>query len=357
MCATNEGLFGKVFEHDHNTFKFEGVGSDGTVRDGALGRNSRSPVRLSTQCSVSPFSHSTCLQPVDFEAPLDANRFRLLAKEGGYLSYIFGTIAAILESTFFADRVPNPQHVPGLHLKNYSTTLPMKKGLSSSAAICVFVAKTFDLHYRLQISQADLMEIAFQGEMMTPSRCGRMDQCVAMGAGCIALMQFTHHTCTMEVLTCPAPLHFVVVDLKAGKNTIRILQDLNACFPFPREPAHAGMHQYVQEIRIIAEQAKRSIEEGSAEKLAACMQAAQECFDKHAVPNCPSELTAPCLHKLLQDPVLRECTLAMKGVGSQGDGSAQLLCRDAQQQAEALRYVRDELHLDGFLLTLPAAKT
>lgn len=38
----------------------------------------------------------------------------------------------------------------------------MKKGLSSSAAVCVLVAMAFDKVYQLNFTQAELMEIAFQ---------------------------------------------------------------------------------------------------------------------------------------------------------------------------------------------------
>ena len=59
-----------------------------------------------------------------------------------------------------------------------------------------------------------------------------------------------------------------------------------------------------------------------------------------ARPNCLDQLSSPVLHKLIVDEVLGNCTgksdsvLSIKGVGSQGDGSAQILCRSAAQQAK-----------------------
>lgn len=50
----------------------------------------------------------------------------------------------------------------GLEICNYRTTLPMKKGLSSSAAVCVLVASAFDKVFGLGFTQEELMEIAFQ---------------------------------------------------------------------------------------------------------------------------------------------------------------------------------------------------
>lgn len=82
--------------------------------------------------------------------------------------------------------------------------------------------------------------------MLTPSRCGRMDQCVVMGPGAVGLMCFDTHHCTLRRLSLPAPIasldsfnggksgfYFVIVDLKASKNTVVILRELNESFPHP----------------------------------------------------------------------------------------------------------------------------
>ncbi len=68
----------------------------------------------------------------------------------------------------------------GIIIDNYKTNLPMGKGLSSSAAVCVLIVNCFNIVYGLNLSLQDRMEIAYRGEIRTPSRCGRMDQCVAM---------------------------------------------------------------------------------------------------------------------------------------------------------------------------------
>lgn len=52
------------------------------------------------------------------------------AQKGGFWSYIAGTAYRILVN----------HRIGGLVLDNYRTTLPMGKGLSSSAAICVLVS-------------------------------------------------------------------------------------------------------------------------------------------------------------------------------------------------------------------------
>lgn len=71
---------------------------------------------------------------------------------------------------------------------------------------------------------------------------------------------------------------------------------------------------------------------GDLSDLARQMIAAQESFDRCAMPNCPSELAAPRLHSIINDDKLKAVSLAMKGVGSQGDGSLQILCDSEDNQ-------------------------
>ena len=187
------------------------------------------------------------------ELKLQRDNLEPVARAGGFYSYIAGTALAVLESPKFVSKFVSGrrggreaaegakdgaeltmQH--GLFIDNYLTTLPMKKGLSSSAAVCVLVASAFSAVYDLKFSHEELMELAYIGEMRTPSRCGRMDQCVVMGSHAIALMTFDGAHCSLRRLRCGANLYFVVVDLNASKDTVVILRDLNACFPAPADP-------------------------------------------------------------------------------------------------------------------------
>jgi galactokinase len=92
------------------------------------------------------------------------------------------------------------------------------------------------------------------------------------------------------------------------------------------------MHEYVHGIEKIAKTAKDAIETGDVSLLAQCMNDSQILFDRCAMPNCKSELTSPKLHQIMNDLFVRNESLAIKGVGSQGDGSAQILCENAAQQ-------------------------
>ena len=61
----------------------------------------------------------------------------------------------------------------------------------------------------------------------------------------------------------------------------------------------------------------------------------QKEFDAHAMPACPSQLTSPLLHALLRHEPLQPLIFGGKGVGSQGDGSAQLLCSSEEAMTAA----------------------
>jgi hypothetical protein len=134
------------------------------------------------------------------------------------------------------------------------------------------------------------------------------------------------------------------------------------------------MLKYGNGVEAIAKDAKQAIEEGDIMVLADAMNSAQSLFDGCASPNCPSELTSPRLHHLITDTWLKNNSLAIKGVGSQGDGSAQILCSSSEQQAlvspnnsvfflklsislttfylQVYEYVTSSLHLPAFILKI-----
>lgn len=55
------------------------------------------------------------------------------------------------------------------------------------------------------------------------------------------------------------------------------------------------------------------------------MQEAQLFFEWYATPACTEKLTAPALNKVLEYEPLKPHIWGGKGVGSQGDGTAQFL--------------------------------
>ena len=49
--------------------------------------------------------------------------------------------------------------------------------------------------------------------------------------------------------------------------------------------------------------------------------------------------------------------IAVKGVGSQGDGSVQLLCASPRDQLDAIEVLRSKYEYSSFALTIPAHST
>lgn len=88
-----------------------------------------------------------------------------------------------------------------------------------------------------------------------------------------------------------------------------------------------------------------AIAAGDVGAIGAIMSAAQRAFDRAAAPVCPDQLTAPLLHAVLAHEALTPHVAGSKGVGSQGDGAAQLLCWDAAAMEAATAIVKHDLHL------------
>lgn len=281
-----------------------------------------------------------------FSCPMDTELLRETAKKGGFFSYVAG-VASYVNEHF---------SVKGIRVNVTRMDLPIRSGLSSSAAICVLVARAFNLLYHLNLNTAGEMHIAYMGEQRTPSRCGRLDQACAYGVNPVRMV-FDGNDIQVRPLRLKKPLYYVVADLHAGKDTIRILGDLNRCFPF----AETALEKKVQEAlgpdnsRFIDE-AVCCIENGDHEKLGQIMEQYQQNFDLKVAPACPEELSAPVLHGVLKDERLRPYIYGAKGVGSQGDGSVQFLARDEKAQKALIALLKEAYAMEAFPLTLTPQK-
>jgi UTP-glucose-1-phosphate uridylyltransferase/mevalonate kinase len=277
-----------------------------------------------------------------YEIPLETRRLLEEAQGGGFWSYIAGV----------AYQVMTNYHVRGLVIDNYKTDLPMKKGLSSSAAICVLAARAFNRVYDLKLTTRGEMELAYLGEITTPSRCGRMDQGCAFGNRPI-LMTYDGDRMDVTELSVRDDLHLVLVDLGAKKDTMEILARLNRAFPFAENELGRGVQELLGPInKRIVYQAVEALQTSDAVRIGALMAEAQSCFDSHAIPACPEELTAPVLHKVLAYEPLQRHIWGGKGVGSQGDGTAQFIARSAADQQAVVEIVQRDLRMQCLPLTL-----
>jgi UTP-glucose-1-phosphate uridylyltransferase/mevalonate kinase len=276
------------------------------------------------------------------EIPLEAKALLEEAQRGGFFSYAAGVAYQVLTN----------YRVRGLVVRNFKTDLPIKKGLSSSAAISVLTARAFNRVYDLRLTIRGEMELAYQGEITTPSRCGRMDQGCAFGDRAV-LMEFDGDRLSTEEIRPAKELHFVVVDLKAKKDTVEILKRLNRSYPFAEGEVERGVQDLLGPVNArVVHQAKEALADGDGERLGALMGEAQAFFDRYATPACPEELLSPVLHRVLAHEALRPHVWGGKGVGSQGDGSAQLVARSASDQRAVIEILERDLGVTGLPLTL-----
>jgi UTP-glucose-1-phosphate uridylyltransferase/mevalonate kinase len=262
--------------------------------------------------------------------PMDKTALLAETKTGSFFSYAAGVAAQFLE------------HYPvkGLEIDNYLTDLPIQKGLSSSAAICVLVARAFNRLYDLKMNVRDEMEMAYLGETATPSRCGRMDQGCAFGNRPI-MMIFDGPQMDVVELKVAKDLFFVIVDLGKSKNTQEILASLNQAYPFAANEEQENVHKYLGAINYqITQEAKKALEQGDAVKIGELMKVAQTEFDRYLIPACRSQLTAPVLHQLLNYQPVQPYILGGKGVGSQGDGTAQFIVKNEESQQQVIDIIK-----------------
>ncbi len=314
LAGTNQGLYAEVKPH---------------------------PTQLIVRTALSDGTHQ------EAELPMDRNTLLAEAEKGGFFSYAAGVAYQFL--TYHC--------VGGLEINNYLTDLPIQKGLASSAAICILVARAFNRVYDLKMTIRGEMEFAYLGEITTPSRCGRMDQACAYGNRPI-MMSFDGDRVDVIELNVPKALFFVIVDLAAGKNTQEILSQLNRCYPFATNEVQQSVQNYLSSISSqITQEAVDALQKGDAERIGILMKKAQAEFDKHLIPACPSQLTAPVLHQVLNYEPIQPYILGGKGVGSQGDGTAQFIVKNEESQQKLIKIIEQDFpQMQCLKLTIHAAR-
>ena len=281
----------------------------------------------------------------DFSCRMNESELKRVAKSGSFFCYCAGVASYMLEW----------YKVGGVRIRITGMSLPIKSGLSSSAAICVLVARAFNLLYGLNLNTLGEMNIAYLGELRTSSRCGRLDQACAFGVKPI-MMTFDGDEIEVKSLNVKKELHWVFADLCAEKNTIRILSDLNKSYPFASTDEEKNLHKALGEWNHeIVEKAIELMASGDVEALGKLMTDAEDMFDKYIAPMSPA-LWAPKLHEVLHDPQIQPLVYGGKGVGSHGDGSVQFLARSSADQQQLMDYLNAQ-GMKAYSLTLHPVHT
>ena len=267
-----------------------------------------------------------------------------MAQSDNFYSYVAGVAYQALKR----------YRVGGLSIDNYRMDLPLKKGLSSSTAICVLVARAFNRLYNLGLDLAAETELAYWGEKTTPSQCGRLDLACAYGKQPI-LMIFDGDRCQTQTLTVGKDLCLFIVDLAGTKNTQKILARLNQCYPQAQNKVALKVQNYLGEVNHqIVSQAQAALQQGDERQIGELMKQAQIEFDRYVASACPQQLNAPILHQLLNYAPLQPYICGGKGVGSQGDGTAQFISSDPATRSQAIAIIeRDFPQMSCYKLDIP----
>lgn len=281
-----------------------------------------------------------------WECEMDTAKLLKAAQQGGYFSYVAG-VASYINDNY---------QVGGVKITIEKRDLPLKSGLSSSAAICVLVARAFNLLYNLKMNTKGEMQAAFRGEQRTSSRCGRLDQACAYGVKPV-LMEFDGMEVDSKELRVGATFYWVVANLKSSKDTIKILSDLNKAYPFANNSSETMVQEALgYENQQIVYKAKKYLEQGMHKELGELMTEAQNIFDRKISPM-SSELEAPVLHSVLNDPEIKQYIYGGKGVGSQGDGSVQFLAKGMNEATALQSYLLEQKGMPSFKLTLKPGRS
>lgn len=293
------------------------------------------------------------------------------AKQESFMKYVFGVLH-ILEEKYSSILKEILIYLESIHINQHKTDLPVKKGLSSSASICVLIPRVInrvyeDLYQRKCFTIEEEMEIAYLGERLTGSQCGRLDQTVAYGRATMLLLQYdkNQQITISPIMTPTNKLFFVIVDLLSSKDTVRILQGLQEAFLHYQEKdrketstiplLYKNANNYLLEwnSQLVLE-AKRSIEQGNAIQLGKLMNEAQVAFDANLMPLCTDQLSAPKLHYILKEILSNKDlnVLGGKCVGSGGDGTAQFICLDEASQRKTIQFIQEQYHLPCIALII-----
>jgi galactokinase len=107
-----------------------------------------------------------------------------------------------------------------------------------------------------------------------------------------------------------------------------VRRNVQEAYPHAATPEHECLQRLLGPVNEnITGRAVEYLGSGNAAALGDLMREAQRAFDEGAGPVCPEQLTAPVLHRVLVHAPVQQLIWGAKGVGSQGDGTAQFLCK------------------------------
>lgn len=261
------------------------------------------------------------------EASFELERAPDIPLADSSLKYVNAVIAAIMEDGL---------RLGGADL-DIESDVPMKKGLSSSAALCVSASRALSALFSLNLSSDDVVRISYRAENgLLGIGCGMMDQTAAAHEEPL-FMDFQGGFRYREI-DLKRALPLVIADTGGERDTKLILNSLNHHYFRERDPLI--VRTLGTDIPRLVKKARAEME-GSCrlERIGRLMNENQSCYDRGLRPFCPQELDTPLLYDAL-DIALEAGALGAKWTGAGGEGSIIALARDEEscgRIADALR--------------------
>ena len=267
----------------------------------------------------------------------ELSKLKELAKDSNFFSYV-SSVAYYMKKNY---------DVSGINVKVRYMSLPMQKGLSSSASICVLVTKAYNILYNLNLTTTDIMEIAYKAERYALSMCGRLDQICAKGL-CLSHIIFNEDSLKIETLDVKKELNFVITDLNGFKDTKKTLNSIHKCFPFPKNENEELVRKTLcEDNKKLVRGAIEAIKNGNKKTLGKILLQAQSNLDNSIGKICDT-FEGKLLHTVMNDEVIQKLSYGSKGTGSNGDGAIIILARNKKNQKEIINYLSTKYKMISF---------
>lgn len=216
--------------------------------------------------------------------------------------------------------------IHGIVIKTTNQKIPIGRGLSSSAAFCVMIVKSFNEIYHLGLSLDDIKYYAQLGENTALSPCGNLDY---EGVTASDLIWYDFLNKTSTAVEIPNNMFLTLVPLKK-KNTGIILETLQKSFPYPHSSREEIIKLFFTTVSpFITKEALLALNDMA--RLGQIMNYYQKMWNGMIAPQ-SQVLQDTESTKLIFNSEIQKWIYGGKCIGSHGDGAVELLCKTAETQ-------------------------
>lgn len=229
--------------------------------------------------------------------------------------------------------------IDGIEINITNMDLPIKKGLASSATVCLLIVEAVSIVYGIDFSIKEKIELAYIGERKTGSLCGKLDFISAYGEGIYKVLFKESKIEEVKILDNKNKLYLVFIELKE-KDTKKILSLLHDNI--------SKIKDYFYEDKIICNRVIEIIDNDIGE-LGNLMIEAQNNYEK-IIGNIDYILNEDKFKEIYNN-IHNKNVLGYKGIGSHGGGAMQILVNDINGQEEIYK-VLSKLGYNAYKVTV-----